>query len=80
VPRLLNVLGFEWQIRTPRTDQAAPQKGPGRDRPEVTAPVTSASTKAFVTFEHDLVLNAKSKEEPRAQRRTNFWIAANDWP
>jgi hypothetical protein len=80
VPRLLNVLGFEWQVRTPRTDQAAPQEARLADRPEVTAPVTSASTKGNCDVEHDLVLNAKSKEEPRAQRRTNFWIAANDWP
>jgi hypothetical protein len=49
VPRLLNVLGFEWQVRTPRTDQAAPQEARVADRPEVTAPVTSPSTKAFVT-------------------------------
>ena len=64
----------------PRTDQAAPQEARVADRPEVPAPVTSASTKAFVTSSMTSMLNAKSKEEPRAQRRTKFWIAANDWP
>ena len=49
VPRLLNVLGFEWQVRTPRTDQAAPQEAQGRGSSRGHAPATSASTKAFVT-------------------------------
>jgi hypothetical protein len=75
------VLGFEWQVRThARTDQAALQAVRDADRPEVPAPVTKRLQEGIRDIEHDLELNAKSKEEPRAQRRTNFWIAANDWP
>jgi hypothetical protein len=81
VPRLLIVLEFESQVRSPvRTDEAALQEARVADRPEATAPVTSASTRGIGDAERDLVLDAKSKEKPRAQRCTNFWIAANDWP
>ena len=66
VPRLLNVLGFEWQVRTPRTDQAAPQEAQGRGPSRGHCPGHQRLHEGICDVEHDLVLNAKSKEEPRA--------------
>ena len=54
--------------------------GPGRGPTRGHYPGHQRLHEGICDVEHDLVLNAKSKEEPRAQRRTNFWIAANDWP
>jgi hypothetical protein len=76
-----NVLGFESQVKShATTDQAALQEGPRCGPTRGPYPGHQRPHEGIRDIEHDLELNAESKEEPRVQRHTNFWIAANDWP